>query len=187
MRKPWTKRLVEVVASKYGKALVREVWVKPNGAEEEYMMLQQRDWVVVLAVTKDGRVVVVNEFKPGRADFGDELPAGTSMNPEDAWSTTAARVLQNEAGFIALQFVNLGSQLMASRNSHTTATLVLALDCVPNGEPAAQEAAEIIWKLVPLTIWVARVLNGEITEWSATSVTMMALPYLGWQIAPPPQ
>lgn len=168
----------EVLAKLFGKTLTKEVWVKPDGTEEIYGIIGQKDWVVVLAVTTDHQVIIVNEFKPGRAGFGDELPAGTAIESDDTWDNIARRALLNEAGFETSELENLGKYFMATRNSHTTVTLVLARECHKVGEPAAKEAAEIVWRLEPLHQWVARIRDGEITDWSAALCTMLALPML---------
>lgn len=175
MRIPWVLKTSTVLAKLFGKALVQETWIKPNGEEEVYGMIEQKDWVVVLGVTTDNQVIVVNEFKPGRSDFGDELPAGTSIGSDDTWNKIAMRALQNEAGHSAGELINLGKYFMATRNSHTKVSMVLALRCVQDGEPAAKEAEEIKWRLEPLTTWVTRVQTGEITEWSAALCTLRAL------------
>jgi 8-oxo-dGTP pyrophosphatase MutT (NUDIX family) len=56
------------------------------------------DYVVVLAVTPDGRIPLVRQYRPAVEDFTLEFPAGIIDAGEDA-ATTARRELLEETGF----------------------------------------------------------------------------------------
>jgi 8-oxo-dGTP pyrophosphatase MutT (NUDIX family) len=55
------------------------------------------DYVVVLAVTPDGRIPLVRQYRPAVEDFTLEFPAGIIDAGEDA-ATTACRELLEETG-----------------------------------------------------------------------------------------
>lgn len=83
------------------------VQVKPGDSPQVYHFLAQAAYVGVFAVTVDGRIPIVRQFRPSVEEFTWEFPAGTledGETPEEA----ARRELREETGFDAEEFVNLG-------------------------------------------------------------------------------
>jgi ADP-ribose pyrophosphatase len=93
---PW-----EVLSSQY---LSRKPWLTlrqdrvrlPNGSLiEEYNVLEYPDWVNIVAITTEGRIVLVRQYRHGLRAVHHELPAGvcetTDVDPEQ----TARRELRD--------------------------------------------------------------------------------------------
>lgn len=72
-----------------------------------YHCVTQADYVGVLAVTADGLVPIVRQYRPTVEDFTWEFPAGTIDEGETA-EQTARRELQEEAGLEVQELINLG-------------------------------------------------------------------------------
>ena len=70
-----------------------------NKSYDIYHSLSQDDYVSVLAITSDGWVPLVNQFRPAVSGMTFELPGGTRDKNEDA-SSCALRELHEETGFI---------------------------------------------------------------------------------------
>src|SRR5262249_58102479 len=86
----------EVLGSAY---LSRKPWLTlrqdrvrlPGGAViGEYFVLEYPAWVNVVAVTSEGRVVLVRQYRHGLGRVGIELPAGV-VEPSDPSPESAAR------------------------------------------------------------------------------------------------
>jgi ADP-ribose pyrophosphatase len=63
-----------------------------------YHVVELADWVNVLALTPEGEVVLVREYRHGTAEIMLELPSGTMEAGEDPLAT-AIRELREETGY----------------------------------------------------------------------------------------
>jgi ADP-ribose pyrophosphatase len=88
-----------VVVSPWVTLVAREVAVG-DAAAETYHALEVADYVSVLAITAEGRVPLVRQFRPALERMNIELPGGLA-EPDEAPAVTAARELREEAGFVA--------------------------------------------------------------------------------------
>ncbi|MBO7294558.1 MAG: NUDIX hydrolase, partial [Bacteroidaceae bacterium] len=97
---PWT-----ILHSEY---LIRRPWLTarrdhvrlPNGSENpEHYVLEYPDWVNVIARTKDGRFVLIRQYRHGLRQTAYEVCAGC-IDPEDVSPEVAARrELLEETGY----------------------------------------------------------------------------------------
>lgn len=72
----------------------------PDGrVNPEYYVLEFPDWVNVIAITRDGRMVMVRQYRHGLGVYQTELCAGY-IDPKDVSPLAAARrELEEETGF----------------------------------------------------------------------------------------
>jgi len=78
------------------------------GAEPElYHAVGQQDYIAIVALTPDRRIVIVRQFRPALESFTWELPAGLVEKDEDA-SDTCRRELMEETGLEARIVHRLG-------------------------------------------------------------------------------
>lgn len=75
----------------------RTVILPGRTAAEEFHSLRQSDYVSVLAVTKDGRVPLVRQYRPALEAMTLELPGGL-RDGDDGPEATAVRELAEETG-----------------------------------------------------------------------------------------
>lgn len=77
----------------------RDVVRLPNGkVYDEYYVLEYPTWINVIALTKDGRFVMVKQYRHGLGIVATELCAGVAEEGEDPLQT-ARRELLEETGF----------------------------------------------------------------------------------------
>lgn len=77
----------------------RDVVRLPNGkVYDEYYVLEYPTWINVIALTKDGRFVMVKQYRHGLGIVATELCAGVAEKGEDPLQT-AQRELLEETGF----------------------------------------------------------------------------------------
>lgn len=71
----------------------------PNGVKNpEYYVLEYPDWVNVIAITKDGRFIMVRQYRHGLDEVFTELCAGVMEKGEEP-EQAARRELLEETGF----------------------------------------------------------------------------------------
>jgi 8-oxo-dGTP pyrophosphatase MutT (NUDIX family) len=68
-----------------------------RGRERDFVVIQAPDWVNVIALTPDLRLVLVRQFRFGIDDFSLEIPGGV-MEPGEDPLAAAQRELREETG-----------------------------------------------------------------------------------------
>jgi len=143
MQKSW-----EVIRSEQGPNLVlfqaRYDWVKnPRNAKSmKAVILESADWINIVAVTPEKKVVVVKQFRFGVAKTTLEIPAGIidkGETPEQA----AMRELQEETGYVATNWKYLGWFESNPAFLNNVCHLWLALDVVKTYSPQLDEGEDI--------------------------------------------
>ena len=107
---PWptlgSRRLVE---TRIFSLTARQARSPRTGATSEFYVLEMPDWVNVIALTDEREVLLVRQYRHGRAEVTLEVPGGL-VDAEDADPLAAARrELVEETGYEAKEVVLLGS------------------------------------------------------------------------------
>ena len=175
----WQKKSEETVAKKFGKELRKVIFLNPlSGQEEEFYLFGQRDWSIVLAVTDNNEVIVVDQYKQGCDKIIRELPAGTADFSKESPEETARRELLEETGYEAKHVYFLGPpQWMASRSSWTRFFSFLAVGCRKVQPAKIDLSEEIETELVPLERWIEMCV-AEIEEPSSIVTTFRGISLL---------
>jgi ADP-ribose pyrophosphatase len=79
-----------------------------RAVERDFVVIRPPDWVNILALTPDQRLVLVKQFRFGIDGFSLEIPGGMMEAGEDP-VTTARRELREETGFSGASARVLGS------------------------------------------------------------------------------
>ena len=72
----------------------------------DFFVFQSVDWINILPITKDGKVVFVEQYRPGTDSITLELPGGMSNEDEEPIES-AKRELKEETGFSMGQWLSL--------------------------------------------------------------------------------
>jgi ADP-ribose pyrophosphatase len=78
----------------------REVEFTPDGQPELYHAVGQQDYIAIVALTPDGRIPIVRQYRPALEQFTWELPAGL-VDKGEAAADTCRRELMEETGYPA--------------------------------------------------------------------------------------
>lgn len=96
--KKWTEISHQIVFEKYGRKIDKIVFRLPNGKEKDFYIKKEGPAVSIVALTKDKKIILVRQFRPGPREILNELPGGyvdDNEKPEEA----AARELFEETGY----------------------------------------------------------------------------------------
>ncbi len=72
----------------------------PNGSVEEYDIMLHNGAAAVVAVTDEGKIIMVSQYRPAFDRITTEIPAGKRDGDED-FEAAAARELEEETGYRA--------------------------------------------------------------------------------------
>jgi len=107
-QKPW-----KLLRSEQGPELpifkVRYDWMENprNASVLKAVVLDFPDWVSVVAITSDHRIVTVRQYRFGVEDFTVEVPAGL-VDADETHEAAAKRELREETGYSSSDWVYLG-------------------------------------------------------------------------------
>ncbi|WP_246616473.1 NUDIX hydrolase [Thaumasiovibrio subtropicus] len=88
--------------------LVEESLVFPDGKTRSQTTLRHPGAVVIIALTEQGNVLLLKQFRAAFNDWILELPAGT-VDENESFYQCAKRELPEETGYSAAQWHTLGS------------------------------------------------------------------------------
>src|SRR5262245_58620115 len=80
---PRIKSRRTTVVSPWTSIIAREVEFAPDAPAEVYHAVAQADYISIVAVTPNGRIPIVRQYRPALEAFSWELPAGLVDAGED--------------------------------------------------------------------------------------------------------
>jgi ADP-ribose pyrophosphatase len=78
-----------------------------TGMEHDFYIIESRDWINVIPLTADHRVVMIRQYRHGSREVTLEIPGGL-IDPGDTPEKAAARELLEETGYEAEEYVQIG-------------------------------------------------------------------------------
>ncbi len=78
-----------------------------TGVEHDMLVVEMSDWVNVVAVTNEGKIVMIRQFRHGTREVGLEIPGGVIDRGEDP-AAAARRELLEETGYEAEEIIAVG-------------------------------------------------------------------------------
>jgi len=104
-----------------------------SGLNYRFSVLEGASWVNVIAFTKEGKLILVRQFRMGSKGITTEIPGG-GVAPGEGILLAAARELREESGYQAAVLRFLGTVNPNPALFRNTCGTVLALDCEKVGE-----------------------------------------------------
>jgi len=135
-----------------------------SGSAHDFFVLDAPDWVNVIPLTPDEKVVCVRQYRAGTDTVTLEIPGGM-IDPGDPTPTAAAaREMREETGYLANRYEDLGvvapNPAIQSNRCHT----ICAVDAYRDG-PQALDGSEVIdVELVDLADIPSLIMSGRITH-----------------------
>lgn len=144
-----------------------------DGAHGTFYVVENPDWVNIIALTKDRRVVLIEQFRYGTEEIILEIPGGMVDEGEKA-AAAARRELLEETGYSTERLVFLGRSHPNPAIQNNEIFHYLAVDCEKTAEPHFDEHESVAVRLVPFEEIGELISAGRITH----SLVVAAFHYL---------
>lgn len=126
-----------------------------------YYSLALPDYLSVVAITRDGDILFVRQYRPALERYMLELPAGT-LDPGESPEPAAARELLEETGHVADRFELLGTLHPDTGRLQNRMWCYLATDAGAASGWTAEHGLEVV-RMKPQAVMDA-IRKGELTH-----------------------
>ncbi len=134
-----------------------------TGETHDFFIVESSDWVNVIPITPDKKVVLIEQYRHGVRDITLEIPGGM-IEPHDTPLSAAGRELREETGYreeglVSLGWVHPNPALQSNRCYSFVATNV-----VLDGRQELDDKEDIEVVLYPLSEIPGLIAGGAITN-----------------------
>jgi len=147
---------------------------RSDGLEGEFFVLDTNDWVNVLALTPDDKIILVRQFRYGSKEHSLEPPGGVVERGEDPM-VAGLRELQEETGYVGEEPKLLGvvrpNAAILSNRCH----VILVRNAQKTAALNFDQHEELVTELYPVKELKEMVRRGEITHSIGLNSIMMLL------------
>jgi len=121
-----------------------------NSKEASFFTIECADWVNIIPITKQGEVVLIEQYRHGSKEITLEIPGGMIDEDEEPIEC-AKRELLEETGFQADKIIFLGRSRPNPAIQQNWIYHFVAEGCKHTGETKFDEHESIVSKLVSLS------------------------------------
>jgi 8-oxo-dGTP pyrophosphatase MutT (NUDIX family) len=179
MIKPWPKISSKPIGDFHVFSLRTDRKVSPRtGQEHDFFVIDSVNWVNVVAITPDGQLVMVEQYRHGSNTVELEIPGGIMDAPDESPLATGIRELREETGYEGENARELGRVFANPAIMSNTCFTVLVENCRCVHPVEFDHGEDLVTRLVPVAEAPRLVAEGRI----AHSLVVVALYHFDlWQ------
>ncbi len=149
--KPWPRLSSRSLANYRIFSLRSDLKINPRtGGQHDFFVIDCPDWVNVVPVTGDGRLVMVEQYRHGSNTVELEIPGGV-MDPHEKDPVQAGlRELREETGYVGDPVRLIGQIFPNPAIQSNVCHTLLVENCVLRHETEFDHAEDIAVRLVPI-------------------------------------
>ncbi len=132
-----------------------------DGSEHDFYCIEAPDWINVIPLTRDGDVVMIEQYRHGTNEVTLEVPGGM-VDQGESPQITAARELREETGYKPEALKLLGRSRPNPAIQNNWLHIFVATDCVAYEQPQFDSSEHIAVRLVPLADIRSLIADGTI-------------------------
>jgi 8-oxo-dGTP pyrophosphatase MutT (NUDIX family) len=160
---PWT-RIASKPLGDFRIFSVRSVTKRSprTGAAHEFFIIDSVNWVNVIALTPDRRMILVGQYRQGSDTVELEIPGGMIDPADSSPEAAAVRELREETGFEGEKPCVIGQVFPNPAIMSNTCFTVLVENCKIAAATRFDQTEDLITKLVPVDEVSGLVASGKI-------------------------
>ena len=151
-----------------------------TGVEHDFYVIESVSWVNVIAVTPDGQLVLVEQYRHGSDTVELEIPGGVMDPGETDPVATGLRELREETGYTGERARVIGKVWANPAIQNNACFTILVENCQLAHQTALDHSEDILTRLVPASEIAQFVREGRIRH----SLVVAALLYYDLQRRP---
>ena len=160
-RQPWLRLVVQDVRLSNGRVI------------EGYLLAQAREYAMTFALTDQGRVPLVQQYKHGLGKLSYDLPAGYLDAGEEPLAC-AQRELREETGYVADDWRHLLSVVLDSNRGNTRAHLFLARGARQVAMPHLDDTEDLATQFLAPGEILEMIRSGEMDSIPSVACALLA-------------
>ncbi len=162
MIKPWPCVRSQSVQSFRIFSIRRDTALSPrSGAEHDFYVIETQDWVNIIPLTVDRRVVMIKQYRHGSREVTLEIPGGLVV-PGEPPKNAAARELLEETGYQAGDMAEIGVSNPNPAIFNNRCYTFVARNVARVGDPIPDHTEDIEVALIPLADIPQLIREGKI-------------------------
>jgi len=147
---------------------------RSDGLEGDFYVLDTNDWVNVLAITPEQKIVLVRQFRFGSRENSLEPPGGVVEKGEDP-IIAGIRELEEETGYVGQKPELIGSVRPNAAILSNRCHVVMVREARKTAKLNFDPHEELVTELYPITKLKELVKSGEITHSIGLNSILMLL------------
>jgi ADP-ribose diphosphatase len=152
----------------------------PNGNRKRFAYMQRSDAVIIVPVTKEGKMVLINQYRYSIDQWCLEVPAGgTHDKPNKSIDKVAREELREEIGGVCETLTYVDYLYSASSLTDEKCHVFLAEGVILSEEPEKEATEKIEVKVMPLKKALALVHAGKMKDHQCALAILLCEPLLG--------
>jgi 8-oxo-dGTP pyrophosphatase MutT (NUDIX family) len=136
---------------------------RDDDVKGDFFVIESPDWVNIIAVTKNGEIVMIEQFRHGTENVILEIPGGM-VDADESPEAAAKRELLEETGYSSDNWVLLGRSDPNPAIQNNSLYHYLALDCEKTVEVSFDEHENIVTRLFGISEIDTLVRDGTVSH-----------------------